>query len=125
MAKSQNLQYFQSYFEGKVWLHVAVREYKMGRFLEIRVPNYEACNEIFLKVPGDNKKGKEWAYFANKLKHFVLDGVKEGALKIATMQGSEKVEGGKWSNIKMKVRVHEQGVFVNTGAEESNASMES
>lgn len=71
-------------------MHVAVLTNERGRYLEVKISDYEACNEIFLKIPEDKKNGEEWALFANKLKHMALDGVKEGALKIATMQ--RKVE---------------------------------
>lgn len=59
--------------------------------MEIRLPNYEACTKVFLKIPDENRKVKEWAYFGEKLKKFTLDGFKMGALKIATMQAGENV----------------------------------
>lgn len=76
------------------------------------------------RVPLPWNVRRDWHNFATKLKQFVLDGAKMGALEIASMQGKEKMVGGEGSRSRVKVSVHERGARANIGVDGANAAKE-
>lgn len=46
--------------------------------MELKLQNYGAFNDIYLRVPDEEKPGEGWRMFGAKLKKFALDGVVMG-----------------------------------------------
>lgn len=87
----ERIKYLNSY------LHVFVRNNGRSKFVELRMPNYDACGEVFLKVPVEDTAGCEWSIFAKELGSFAKKKVVMGDLEMNT-QGdvrSSKKDGSR------------------------------
>lgn len=70
-SKRGEEKYFKRVKYLNVYLHVFVRTNDRGRFIELRMPNYSASSDFFLKVPEEDSAGCGWGIFVNELGRFI------------------------------------------------------
>lgn len=68
------MQYSERIRDMRSLLHVEVRSNDRGIYLEMKLPNHEAINDVHLKIPGDKGMREGWQPLACKLKKSPLDG---------------------------------------------------
>lgn len=54
------------------------KENERMRFVELKLPNYGAFHDLFLKIPDEGRPGGVWHSYSEKAKRFALDGVAMG-----------------------------------------------
>lgn len=65
--KKEEVKFFERMKFLNSFVHVISRNNDRGRFVELKLPNCNACGEVFLKVPEEDPKSCRWNIFAKEL----------------------------------------------------------
>lgn len=67
------------------YLHVFAGSINKGPFLELKLPNYNAWSEVFLKVHEEDSAGCWWSIFATELANFAKKAAPLGDLEMVML----------------------------------------